>query len=120
MISSGNYTDFKELARRKSFDFNHYGAGTEADGVYTFDPDGAGSADAISFDNPNFNVRSLRGNAILRWEYRPGSTVYFVWTQTKEDEENVGDLQFKHSLNRLWQADTDNVFMIKFTYYWNP
>jgi Domain of unknown function (DUF5916) len=120
LISSGNYTDFKELTRRKTFNFNHYGQGTLVDGVYTFDPDGTGPAQSISFDDPNFNVRSLRGNAILRWEYRPGSTIYFVWTQTKSDEENIGDFQFANSVNKLWQAETDNVFLIKFTYYWNP
>jgi Domain of unknown function (DUF5916) len=120
LISSGKYTDFKELAQPGSFDFSHYGAGTPVDGVYTFDPDGAGPAQPLSFDDPNFNVTSLRGNAILRWEYRPGSTIYFVWTQIKEDEENFGDFQFTHSLNRLWKADTDNVFLIKFSYYWNP
>lgn len=120
LISSGNYTDFKELARRKTFNFNHYGQGTLVDGVYTFDPDGTGPAQSISFDNPNFNVRSLRGNAILRWEYRPGSAIYFVWTQTKSDEENMGDFQFANSVNKLWKAETDNVFLIKFTYYWNP
>jgi hypothetical protein len=91
LISTGDYRDFKELARAKSFDFNRYGDGASTidfeNGTYVADPDGDGPAPAISFDNPDFSIKSLRGNAVLRWEYLPGSTLYFVWTQSRSDYE---------------------------------
>lgn len=120
LISSGRYTDYKELARPSSYDFNIYGNPIITSGEVTIDPDAAGPAAAFTFDDPNFNFKSLRGNAILRWEYRPGSTVYFVWTQTRTDEEPIGNFAFANSLSRLWKAESDNIFLVKFSYYWNP
>jgi hypothetical protein len=86
---------------------------------YEADPDGSGPAQPITFDNPDFNTKSLRGNAVLRWEYLPGSTLYLVWTQSRSDDEDIGVFQFRHSFQRLWKAHPDNIFMIKMTYWWS-
>jgi hypothetical protein len=96
LISTGDYDNYKELARVKSYDFNPYVTGRSDD----------------------FNFKSLRGNAVLRWEYSPGSTLYFVWTQRRSDFENNGDFRFNRSISRLWDADTDNIFLIKASYWW--
>jgi hypothetical protein len=97
---------------------------TQTDGVgavtgYEVDADGGGPSRPYAFSNPDFNFKSLRGNAVLRWEYRPGSALYLVWTQSRTDYENFGDFQFNHSLSRLWSARPDNIFMLKFTYWWS-
>lgn len=122
LIASGDYHDYKELARARSFEFNNYAEENIAidDGTYTIDPDGSGSAPAFSFSEPDFNYRSLRGNAVVRWEYRPGSTMYLVWTQSRSDVESIGDFRFGHSVGRLLGAKADNIFLLKFSYYWNP
>ena len=44
----------------------------------------------FALSDPSFNIKSLRGNAVLRWEYRPGSVLYFVWTQERTDFEPLG------------------------------
>jgi hypothetical protein len=98
LISAGKYDQFKRLARPRSFDFDSTAA--------PYDPD--------------FNFKSLRGNAVLRWEYLPGSTMFLVWTQSRSDFENVGDFNFGNSLHRLAQAKAKNIFLVKFTYWWNP
>ena len=97
LISAGKYDQFKQLARPRSFEF------TPAAAPY----------------DPDFNFRSLRGNAVLRWEYLPGSTLFFVWTQTRQDSETMGDFAFRHSFDRLLHANADNIFLIKATYWWN-
>jgi hypothetical protein len=121
LVSSGNYRNYKELERPRSYDFRIYNQDfIRQDGVdFVIDPDGPGPANSIRFENPNFNIRSLRGNAILRWEYKPGSAVYFVWTQTRSDEEDIGAFQFGRSFGKLWRANSDNIFMVKFSYYLN-
>ncbi|MEO7966952.1 MAG: hypothetical protein ABIT38_23895, partial [Gemmatimonadaceae bacterium] len=43
---------------------------------------------------PDFNLRSLRGNAVLRWEWRPGSTIYFAWQQSRSNIAPYGDFSF--------------------------
>ncbi|MDR3626837.1 MAG: DUF5916 domain-containing protein [Ignavibacteriaceae bacterium] len=121
LISSGDYRNFKELAKPGTYSFNTYGQGSSTfdNATYTVDPDGAGPAQPFTIDNPDFNFVSLRGNAVLRWEYLPGSVVYFVWTQTRSDQESTGDFQFRNSLNRMWTLHPDNIFIVKFTYWIN-
>lgn len=121
LISSGEYHDFKELVRPRSFDFRTYGTeGSTFDAAtHTADPDGSGPAPAIQVGNPDFNFKSLRGNAVLRWEYRPGSTLYLVWTQSRSDFENTGEFKFNDSMSRLFEAKPDNILMLKFTYWWS-
>jgi len=128
LLSAGDFQNFKELARAKSYDFNVYGRNGSTleerrDAVgnivsYEADPDGSGPAPPLTFDNPDFNFKSLRGNAVLRWEYLPGSALYVVWTQSRSDNEDIGEFQFTRSFRRLWQTRPDNIFMVKMTYWW--
>jgi hypothetical protein len=119
LISVARYGDFKELARAGSYEFIHYGDGAvmSPDNVVTVTP--AGGGDPFTFRNPDFNFKSLRGNAVLRWEYRPGSVLYVVWTQQRTDREPLGELQFGRSARRLVDAQADNIFLVKATYYLN-
>lgn len=128
LISSGAYSSFKAFAQPRIFDFNRFGDGgstiirtvsSAGDVTYTVDADGGGPAPSYDFSNPDFNFTSLRGNAVLRWEFKPGSVVYFVWTQSRSDNETFGDFQFNHSLDKLIATEPDNIFMVKFTYWWN-
>ncbi|HKQ56785.1 MAG TPA: DUF5916 domain-containing protein [Candidatus Eisenbacteria bacterium] len=94
-VSSGTYTGYKSLA---------------APNTYTFDP--------YAFSgNSDFRLASLRGNAVLRWEYSPGSALFLVWTQQRADFEPVGDFDFRHSLSRLMDQRGDNVFLVKLSYH---
>jgi hypothetical protein len=121
LISAGDYRNFKELAKPRTYSFNTYGQGNSTfnSNTYTVDPDGTGLAMPFIIDNPDFNTVSLRGNAVIRWEYLPGSVVYFVWTQTRSDQETIGAFQFNNSVRRMWTLNPDNTFIIKFTYWIN-
>ena len=127
LIASGDYNSFKYLMQPKTYDFNTYGRNgstlvrnTSAGGdviSYELDPDGSGPAPAQVIDNPDFNYISLRGNAVLRWEYMPGSTLYLVWTQSRENIEANGDFRFGRSFNNLFSVHPDNIFMLKISYW---
>lgn len=119
LLSIGDYGTYKELARPRTFDFNVYGKGES-----TFDPesrladpDGSGPAEAIELPQLDFNFTSLRGTAVLRWEYRPGSTLYLVWTQRRSDGTEDPEFRFGPSLDQLWHAPMENVFVLKLTYW---
>jgi hypothetical protein len=122
-FSTGNNTNFKELTRPSSRDFYIYGTRgttiTREDNAYTVQPDGIGNPQSFTFDDPNFNLKSLRGNAVLRWEYTPGSVLYFVWTQNRYESDIIGEVQFNQSIYKLWNIAPDNIFMVKFSYWWN-
>jgi hypothetical protein len=124
LISVGEYTAGKELARPKSYQFATYGTGgstiARQGDDYTVDPDGGGPAVPFSFSNPDFNFKSLRGSAVLRWEYVPGSTMYLVWTQQRIDESYPGEFKFGRDVRHLLQSQPDNIFLIKLSYWANP
>lgn len=95
LISVGRYNDFTQAAARpRTSTFTRFGrdAGSIqyfADAnAYLVDPGDGGRR--FDFRNPDFNVRALRLNAVYRWEVRPGSTLYVVWTQQREDEDDTG------------------------------
>jgi hypothetical protein len=123
LLTTGQYGNFNELARPRSFDFLRYGtdastlaydAGRQ---IYTVDPDGPGPAAPFSFANPNFNFKSLRVNAVFRWEWRLGSTLFLVWTQERQDNSHPGDFTLGRDVSSLFQAHADNVFAVKIAYW---
>ena len=76
-----------------------------------------GPAAAFTVDNPDFNIRSLRGTAVLRWEYRPGSTLFFVWTQERSGSDSFGDFDFQRDRSALFRDRPINVFQVKASYW---
>ncbi|MGI8547780.1 MAG: DUF5916 domain-containing protein [Gemmatimonadaceae bacterium] len=125
-IASGAYSSFREFARPRTVTKVVYGqdagaisyaAKANGSGTYTVDQDGAGPASSFSFSNPEFTYRSLCGNAVLRWEYRPGSTVFFVWTQERTGTDAVGTFDFNRARTVLFQDRPTNIFQIKVNYW---
>jgi hypothetical protein len=125
LLSAGRYAFIKEAAAPRTYDFLRYGldAGSiaydEASDRYLVDPTSDGSGRPFVLDNPDFNITSLRVNAVFRWEFRPGSTAYVVWTQQREDEEGPGRLAFGPELTRMFSAPSDNVVMVKVSYWFS-
>ncbi len=124
LLTSGGYRAFKEFARPRSADKLVYGRNIGTIGyvdttrTYTVDPDGAaGAAAPFTFSNPDFTFRSLRGNAILRWEFRPGSTLYLVWQQARQSQDAASRVRVGDDLDRLFAAPADNVFLVKVSYW---
>jgi hypothetical protein len=122
-IASGDYTSFREFARPRSIRKLEFGrdAGTltydQATNSYLIDPDGPGAAAPFTLRNPDFTMRSLRGTAVLRWEYRPGSTLYFVWTQLRSGYDPDGTWDFGSARSALLSDRPTNVFQLKATYW---
>ncbi|HEY5087305.1 MAG TPA: DUF5916 domain-containing protein [Gemmatimonadaceae bacterium] len=126
-FSTGDYASFREFAAPRTIKKVIYGkdigtitrtpATASSGGMYTVDPDGAGPAQPFTFADPNFAYRSLIGNAVIRWEYRPGSTVFFVWTQNRTGTDPVGNFDFTRDRIALLSDRPTNVFQIKVNYW---
>ncbi len=122
-VSSGSYNDYKELIAPGTYSFARYGMerGTitydATNSRYVIDPDAAGSAPSFTINQPNFNVRSLRGNAVLRWDYRPGSSVYAVWQQQRSDFAPIGEFDGRRDVGAIFRTVPTNVFLVKATYW---
>jgi hypothetical protein len=127
LIVTGDYNQFKVLQKAKTYDFLKYGEGastivenalpTGEVTAYTIDADGSGPSSPSTIRNPDFNYLSLRGSAVLRWEYMAGSALYLVWTQRREDVEPSGEFKFGRSFENLFDVRADNIFLLKMTYW---
>lgn len=123
LLATGDYEGFKEFARPRTFDFLEYGtAGSTLtyDALarrYLADPDGSGIAPALSFNDPDFNFKSLRVNAVFRWEVRPGSNLYAVWQRQQQDFANPGEFRIGRDASALFSAPGDDVFLVKMAYW---
>jgi hypothetical protein len=123
-VSAGTYTSFKQFLTPRTRQFGVYGDGygtssRNQEGVYTLDPDGTGPASSFQLGDPSFNVRSLQGDAVLRWEYRPGSTIFFVWQQQRNGVAPIGDFGFTRDVGAIFQEQPTNVFLVKATFWFS-
>lgn len=123
-ITTGQYSNIKEFTTPGSFDFDVYGQDrgsitpTMEDGEitgYDINPGDGGASFFVS--NPDFNFRSLRGNAVLRWEWRPGSTLFLVWQQQREDFARHDGFGIREELGEVFRAPVENLFLVKATYW---
>ncbi len=118
----GRYNSFREFRRPGSYDFLVYGEGeatiVPSGNWYNLDPTGGKDDDAVWIDNPDFNYKSFVANVVLRWEFRPGSTFYLVWTRNGEDDADAGSFAFRRDWRRLLTAETDNLFALKLSWWW--
>ena len=125
LIASGDYDKFEEFAAPRAERKLIYGqdigtitATTTGNNIsYVIDPDAEGPANSVTLSNPDFNLRSLRGTSVLRWEWRPGSTVFLVWTQRRAGSEPLGDLKFSRDRRALFETPADNIFALKVSYW---
>jgi hypothetical protein len=122
-LSAGDFTQFQRVedprAERFSERFRPLGSALSRDpetGRYRADLNGDGTGD-LSFGDPDFNFKQLRSNAVLRWEYRPGSTLFLVWSQGRTDATGVGEVDPRHDLGRLLAAPGTHVLLVKLTYW---
>jgi hypothetical protein len=121
-MAKGDYSRFKEMHEPRKWDWDIYGEErgslTQIPGGYSVDPDANGPAPEFFLLDPDFNVRSLRGNAVLRWEYRPGSTLYLVWQQRRFGQTPYGETTLLEDMGEVWKIPPENVFAIKVSYWW--
>ena len=106
-VSKGTYSNVRELSadpRATAYDAR-------------FQP----YADAAVTNNPGgLNSKQFRSNVVLRWEYRPGSALYVVWTQGRQDYvggEGTGSM--RDNFQDLFTLHPDNTFLVKASYWIN-
>jgi hypothetical protein len=126
-FATGGYTGFKEYVRPRSSEQVVYGADAGAvDGHrtvegtidrYTIDPDGTGPSKSFDLENPDYNYHSLRGIAVFRYEYRPGSTLFIVWSHDRSDAEPFGTFDLSRDRTALFRTPARNVVQVKLNYW---
>jgi hypothetical protein len=124
-IGTGRYTAFKRatdtLAQANGARFRPYGSDEIAyraeDNAYRV-TEAAGPS--YTFANPDFSFRQFRSNLVARWEWKPGSSVYVVWSQGRTGYVPAWDSSFASNWDGLWQSRPDDVFLVKLSYWFSP
>ncbi|MCC6319070.1 MAG: carbohydrate binding family 9 domain-containing protein [Gemmatimonadaceae bacterium] len=103
-VSSGAFEDWREVADARAPTYaeryRSYGGGAIPEG---------------------FNVKQFNSNAVMRWEYRPGSTLFVVWQQgRRQDGHNAGTFEFARDYRDLFRAHPDNTLLVKVSWWLNP
>jgi hypothetical protein len=97
-IAAGDYNDYRSLVAARTRDFEPYTA---------------------TVASPDFNFHSVRGSAVMRWEFRPGSALFVVWNENRADVLPRGDLRLGRDLRAISDAPSEDVFLVKVS-YWLP
>ncbi|PYP71743.1 MAG: hypothetical protein DMD41_11385, partial [Gemmatimonadetes bacterium] len=105
-VSKGAYTNVRELAAPRAAEY-----------AARFRPYG----DTAVSNNPGgFNFKQFRSNVVMRWEYRPGSILYVVWTQGRQGFlPAMGAQSFTGDFGDLFDAHPNNTFLVKASYWLN-
>jgi hypothetical protein len=125
-IGTGRYTAFKKatdsLAKANAARFHLYSPDEIAYRADTnaYQVTEAAGGPSYSFANPDFSFRQFRSNLVARWEYKPGSSLYVVWSQGRTDQVPSWQGSFSGNWNALWGARADNVFLVKLSYWFSP
>ena len=116
--ASGRYYDLGELPEPRSRRLRTYGTdGTTIERRPDGDYEVTDGADTFVLTNRDFNVRSFRSTSVLRWEWRPGSTLYVVWQQDRSRLEEIGERVGPGDLFGSLTASGDNFFAVKVSYW---
>ncbi|WP_257453375.1 carbohydrate binding family 9 domain-containing protein [Archangium lipolyticum] len=114
--SSGSFGGFGELERAGGRTPRRYDSFTRL-------PDGGlqlvDGGTSFRLDDPDFNLRSFRSNVVLRWEWRPGSTLFLVWQQNRYTDSFRGNALAPRFLGDALAAPGGHTFALKLS-WWFP
>jgi len=119
LVSVGDYTNFKEYNEPEKYSFYEYSDSEiqrNDNGGYEIDPTDNGNNDSFTL-NPDFNSKYLVGTAVLRWEFRPGSTAFLVWTRNGFNFDRPGEFNLGRDLGDVFSAQADDFIALKITYW---
>lgn len=100
-VSAGQYSNYKSLVNGRAPEYGD-----------RYQPYAYGG-------NADFNVGSFRTTNVLRWEYKPGSSLFVVWQQNRSGFADIGDFDFGRDFGGVFSAPAHNVFLVKLSYWLN-
>lgn len=116
--SIGKYDSYRKVNMSKSKDLNERYTPLTIEGDKLVDENGNELLD-FTTENPDFNFQEFRSNFVLRWEYKTGSTFYFVWTNTSSNYEDKYNPSITDTFKNISKLQAQNAFMIKFSYWFS-
>jgi hypothetical protein len=102
-VTTGSFSNVRELAAPRSADYES-----------RYKPF------ALNGDAGGFNEKQFHSNMVVRWEYRPGSALFLVWSQGRDqDDRNLGTFAPVRDYRDLFAARPDNTLLLKASYWFS-
>ena len=107
-VAIGKYDKYGFLEKSKTYPFY----GSNASSSWT-------AEEALDYGlDQNFNMKSLNWQSVFRWEYRPGSVFFLVWSFSSADNESLaGEFDIPGSFKNLFDQVATHKFLIKYNYW---
>jgi hypothetical protein len=121
-VATGKYSDFKHITNSRSNKFNdrflEYTNPVLSGNDYQLTETNSSIAD-YTISNPDFNFSQFRSNLVAKWEYRPGSSVYLVWSNEQTEYTTPGVSNLLNAYNQINNSYPNNLFLIKLNYWFS-
>jgi len=117
--STASYSDFKRDAQTASRQYSRRfyqfmpGEITQTNGRYVVSENG----ETYSFALPDFSFNEFRSNLVFRWEYLPGSTLYFAWVHSRSNRNNEYVSGWSDNLDTMFGLPSTNTFLVKANFW---
>ncbi len=122
-ITAGLYSDYKKITDPKNDTYeNRFYTFQENEIDYLLNDESYGISESGNgiydyyIGKPDFNYQQFRSNLVLRWEYKPGSLLYVVWSQDKTNEVSDGTFNLGENIKDMFKVSALDVFLIKLSY----
>jgi hypothetical protein len=119
--SVGQYSEFKSVINPRASEYDarfSFLNPTINGGTYEVSENNDAEID-YTFRNPDFNFSQFRSNLVFRWEYRPGSQVYLVWSNERTNYRMPGENSVSDAMGSIYDVFPNNLFLIKFNYWFS-
>jgi hypothetical protein len=120
-IASGKYSEFKHITNARAAKFSDRFHVYETDrlqyneGIWAIDETGDGTTD-YRFRHPEFKKSEFLSNLVLRWEFKPGSNLYLVWSQNRSAFDDSGSIIYLKDMDYMFSRTPHNIFLLKFSW----
>lgn len=122
-VSGGAYHDFRQVVdARAPNDADRFRAvsiqtpSNARDASYMADLNHNGG-EFTRLNDPDFSARQFTSSAVLRWEYRPGSTLFVAWSQARDAGDPVSPFRLGRDVKRLFGERPTNALLVKLSYW---
>lgn len=115
----GKYSNFKRVTNYRANNYPDRFAGLTSTLNSSNTYEVSENNNNYTFSNPDFNFSQFRSNLVFRWEYRPGSQFYLVWSQDRTVFSQPGSQNLNDGISSIKGIFPNNILLAKFNYWFS-
>lgn len=121
-VTIGKYSNFKRVTNSRSENYNdRFSKFTNSvlNGEEYKLFENSNSVVDYTINNPDFNFCQFRSNLVAKWEYKPGSSIYLVWSNEQTEYATPGVNNLLTAYSQIKKTYPNNLFLFKLNYWFS-